>query len=349
VTRRGDAGGVADTGSPQAANSAPSVPDASTRGRLVRWRWPALVVGLLLVGAGLTYLLIPPTIVSDHAITVDPGDLIAAQEPQAQPMPSLLGLNSDVAKRALTDAGLGAVKVTFVDKPAAGPVAMVVAQKPSAGTASVGDIELTISTPAPMPDVVGRPMNDARALLEQAGAVVEIAPQFNPSVPKNQVVGTTPKPGDTMPAVVSLVVGDPGDALTLASVSSISDHNCGTVDSATVNGASVGDSVRCRPDAKPAFIEYAVSRQAVAFEAVVGTDDRGKTGAAHVLVLGDGRELAVADVQLGHSVPVRADLNGVLRLRIEVSTAAGDESPTVILGDAKLLGLPEGLDAIAAQ
>ncbi len=49
MTRRGDAGESAEAGSPQAANSAPSALDSSTRGRLVRWRWSVLVAGLLLV------------------------------------------------------------------------------------------------------------------------------------------------------------------------------------------------------------------------------------------------------------------------------------------------------------
>lgn len=316
---------------------------------LIRLRRPAIALGLLLVGAGLTYLLVPPTIVADQAVQVKPADLIDAVEREAQPMPSLLGLNRDVAQTVLADAGLGAAKVTFVDAPAAGPVGMVITQKPAAGTASVDQIELTVSVPAPMPEVVGRPMQDVRSQLEQLGAVVEVVPQFNPSVPKNQVIDVTPKTGEIMPTVVSLVVGDPGDALTLASVNSVDRDDCGTVDSATVNANSVGNSVQCEPSSSAAYVEYSLSRQAAAMEATVGTDDRGGRGPAHVLVLGDGRELAVADVWLGQSVPIRADLNGVVRLRIEVTTSDSKQAPTVILGDARLLGLREGLDAIAVQ
>jgi hypothetical protein len=312
-------------------------------------RWPALIVGLLLVGGALTYLLVPPTVVAEQAISVNPKDLLSAQDRKAQPMPAVLGLNRDVAQTVLSDAALSGVKLTVKEQPAAGPSAMVVAQKPSAGTTSVDTIELTVSVPAPVPDVVGKPMTDGRTALEQLGAVVEIVPQFNPSVPKGQIIDVAPKPGETMPTVVSITVGDPGDALTLASVNSVDDTRCGTVDNVTINGANVGDSVRCEPGEKPAFVEYALSRQAAALEATVGTDDRGKTGPAHVVVFGDGRELASADVGLGLSTPIRADLNGVMRMRIEVTTADPKQSPTVILGDGKLLGLPEGLNAIAAQ
>lgn len=328
---------------------APETSHGRGPGRLVRFRWPALIVGLLLTGAALTYLVVPPMIVAEQAITVNPDDLIAGQQQSAQPMPSVLGLNQDIAQTVLDDAGLGDVKTTAVQRPAAGPVAMVVAQKPSAGTGSVGEIELTVSVPAPMPDVVGRDMIGVRSELEQLGAVVEIVPQFNPSVPKNQIVDVNPKPGEAMPTVVSLTVGDPGDALTLASVSTVDRSSCGTTGSATVNGATVGNSIKCDSGARPAFIEYALSRRAAALEALVGTSDSGRTGAARVAVFGDGRELASANVGLGQSVPIHADLTDVMRLRIEVTTADTKQNPTVILGDAKLLGLPDGLDAIAAQ
>lgn len=323
--------------------------DAKTAGWLVRLRWPALIGGLLLAGGALTYLLVPPMIVAETAVTVNPSDLIAAEDAEAQPMPSLLGLNRDVAQTVLADAGLQGAKLKLTEKPAAGPAAMVVAQTPAAGTDSVEEIELTVSVPAPMPALVGQSLTDGRSQLEQLGAVVEIVSQFNPSVPKNQILDTTPKPGESIPTVASLVVGDPGDALTLSAVSSIDDNSCSTVDSATVNGTSVGDSVECDSGSKVAFVEYSLSRQAAALEALVGTDDRGGTGAARVVVFGDGRELASANVWLGHSVPIRADLNGVMRMRIDVTTADKEQNPTVILGDAKLLGLPDGLNAIAAQ
>ncbi|HTM83745.1 MAG TPA: PASTA domain-containing protein [Mycobacterium sp.] len=316
---------------------------------LIRLRWPTLIVGLLLTGGALTYLLVPPMVVADKAITVNPDDLIAAQQQNAEPMPSVLGLNRDIAQTVLADAGLSEVTVTIDEKPAAGPVARVVSQTPSAGTASVQEIVLTVSTPAPMPDVVGRPMLDVRSELEQLGAVVEIVPRFDPAVPKNQIVDVSPKPGEPMPTVVSLMVGDPGDALTLASASPVDRSNCGTLASATVNGTAVGDSITCDSGKKTAFIEYALSRHAAGLETVVGTSDSGRTGAAHLVILGDGRELASADVWLGQSVPIRADLTGVLRLRIEVTTEDTRQNPTVILGDARLLGLPDDLDAITTR
>jgi hypothetical protein len=302
-----------------------------------------------LVGASLTYLLIPPTIVGDTAIKVDPADLIAAQQRTAQPMPSLLGLNRDVAQTVLADAGLDGVKLSFTEQSAAGPVGLVLGQKPSPGTGDVKEIQLAVSTPAPMPDVKGKSVVDARKALEQLGAVVEVDRRLDPAVPNGQVLDSTPAPGDVMPAVVQLAVSDPGDALTLATVRSVDDDYCSDVNAGElVNGKTVGQSVQCTPGRNPAFVEYAVSRNAAALEAIVGTNDRGGTAGATVTVFGDGRPLATVNVGLGHSEPIRVDLRDVLRLRIETTTGDADHAPDVVLGDARLLGLKEGLDAIAS-
>lgn len=316
---------------------------------VVRFRWPAVALGLVLLGGSLTYLLVPPTFVTGDAISVDPADLVAAAEREAQAMPSVLGLNGDVAQTVLADAGLSGIETELVERPAAGPVGMVLSQNPSPGTNPVESIELTVSTPTQMPDVMGKSLDDARAQLEQLGAVVEIVPRFDPTVPKDQVIEFVPKTGETVPTVVTLTVADPGDALTLASVSSIDYDSCSTVDGVTVNGATVGDSIECDSGEDVAYIEYALSRNASALEAQVGTNDRGGTGAATVTVWGDGRQLATVEVWLGQSVPLRADVTGVMRLRIDVTTVGTEQNPSVVLADAKLLGLPAGLDAIAAQ
>lgn len=325
---------------------------ARTRKRLgwiARLRWPALVIGLLMAGAGMAYLVAPPVVVSDAAIVVNPADLDAAQQRVTLPMPSLLGLNRDVAQTVLLDSGLGGVTVKTSEQPAAGPAAMVIEQQPPAGAETVNEIELVVSVPAPMPAVIGTNLAEARPQLEQLGAVVEVVTRFDPAAPKNHILDSTPKPGEPTPTIASVTVADPGDALTLSSVRSVDDERCDTVSSATVNGNAVGDSITCSSGSKLAFAEYSVSRQAAVFEATVGTSDRGRTGAARVVVFGDGRELAAVDVWLGQSVPLRVDVNGIMRMRIEVTTADTKQNPTVVLGDARLLGLPQGLDLIADQ
>lgn len=75
-----------------------------------------------------------------------------------------------------------------------------------------------------------------------------------------------------MPTVVSVVVSDPGDALTLATVRAVTWDSCDNVSAGEmVNGKSVGQNIQCQPGKTPAFIEYAVSRNAAALEEVVDT------------------------------------------------------------------------------
>jgi len=324
-------------------------PVARKRSWWIRLRWPVMVVGLLLIGGSLTYLFVPPMVVSERAITVDPADLIAAQAQDAQPMPSLLGINRDVAQSVLGDNGLSGVKTTFVEQPAAGPVGLVLAQKPSPGAQNVKDIELTVSSPAQMPAVTGSTVADGRKTLEQLGAVVEIERRLDPNVPRGQIVESFPPAGDVMPVVVRIAVADPGDALSLASVNDVDSRSCSSVSGTiTVNGKSVSDGIECDTGKNVAFVEYSLARNAAALEALVGTNDRGGTGGAKVTIFGDGRVLAVVDVGLGNSQPVRVDLRGVLRLRIEAVTGDVDNAPSAVLADARLLGPKDGLDVIAS-
>jgi len=95
----------------------------------------------------------------------------------------LLGLNRDIAQTALSDAGLSSVKVTVKEQAAAGPTAMVIAQKPSAGTASVSEIELTVSVPAPMPPVVDKSLQDGRSTLEAPAQYADPFDHRSPRVP----------------------------------------------------------------------------------------------------------------------------------------------------------------------
>ncbi|RMB71805.1 hypothetical protein AYK61_21715 [Rhodococcus sp. SBT000017] len=316
---------------------------------IVALRWPAIVIGLLVVGASLTYVFAPPTGSPDSIVEFDPSDLVAAQSGSTQPMPSVLGLDRDVALTVLSDAGLGSVATTFAEKPAAGPVGLILTQSPSAAAASVDEIELTVSIPATVPStLIGSDERTARTALEQSGAVVQLVRAVDASVPRGQVLAVDPPAGAVMPTVVTVTVADPGDALSLASVSTVMSSSFSTVSSVNVNGGALGSSVELSPSARSsAYGEYSLSRGAVALEAIAGTDDREGTGSGTITVFGDGRELTSVQVGLGQSTPIRVDLNGVMRLRIEATTTNAKDNPTVILGDAKLLGSTEGLNLIA--
>lgn len=340
-----------DDTDPQEGGSVADQHDDPGRRRWVRrLRWPILVLGLLVAGASLGHIVIPRETPFGEAVIIDPTALDEATAGGNQAMPSILGLEIDVARQVLADAGLATVVIETDSRPSAGPAGSVVTQNPQAGTTGVDAIAVTLSSPVLIPDIVGSSLTDARAQLEQIGAVVQVEPIIDPTLPASSVRDVYPPEGSETPSVVKLTVVDVGDALTLADVGTVSSSGCSTVDSAVLGGTSVGSSVSCTPgSARAGYVEYALSRNSTAMDALVGTDDRGGTGNARVRLIGDGRELAAVDTGLGRTTPIRLDTRGVLRLRVEVSGSSGSDAPDVILGDARLMGTPAGLDLIAGQ
>ncbi|WP_330767028.1 PASTA domain-containing protein [Rhodococcus sp. M8-35] len=321
-------------------------PAANYRRRLRLVRWPALILGLLLIGSAATYLVAPP-VTGDAPLALVDREFDGDTGGNHQVMPSVVGLDRHIARSVLADAGLSDTPVAIDDYAAAGPVGLVLEQHPEPNSNPGQEIRLVVSTPIPVPAVVGKPVAEARDALETLGAVVRVVPAIRPEIPRGQVLSIAPAEGAPTPTVVTVTVADPGDALTLATVESVEQSSCSTTDQVSVNGAVVGPSIECSTGSDVAYIEYALARNAVALEALVGTNDREGTGGAEILLLGDGRELARLGTGLGQSHQVRTDLQGVLRLRIEAHTGQDGEAPAVVLGDARLLGSTEGLNAIA--
>ncbi|MFT3662254.1 MAG: PASTA domain-containing protein [Gordonia sp. (in: high G+C Gram-positive bacteria)] len=310
-------------------------------------RWSALCLGLIMIGWSAGYLLMPRTPVAEQ-INI-PKEAFEAAAARAD-MPSVVGLDRNAAGAAISDAGISGVKIEYLEQPAAGPPGTVVGQKPASGNLVSGEIELTLSIPADMPDLTGVPHRDARTKLEDLGAIVAVEQVVDPEVPAGAVLRTVPEKGRTMPRTVTMVVAEAGDALSLSTVSSVSSSNCSSSSSSSVNGQTLSNNVTCRPgSSKTGRIEYAVNRHATLLEAVIGTDDRQGTGGATVTVFADDRPVKTVKVGLGTSEDVKVDLRKALRLRIEVTTAGGDDSPTVVLGDARLRGSTQGLDQIAGR
>ncbi|MFC0315387.1 PASTA domain-containing protein [Gordonia phosphorivorans] len=336
------------TVSPEAPEEKPSGARAflrSRRGALLRWT--ALVLGLLLIGWSAGYLLMPRTATADQiSIPKEAFDRTATRGD----MPSLVGLNRDTATAALGDAGISGIPVEYADRPAAGPPGTVIGQTPAAGIAVDERIVLTVSVPAPMPDIVGQPNREARSALEDLGAIVTITTAVDPAATAGAVLRTEPAAGTTMPLSVTMVVADPGDALSLSTVSSVDSSSCSTSRSSSVAGRTLANNLTCTPgSSKKAEVEYAINRNATVFEATVGTDDTEGTGRATVTVFGDGRPLKTLTVNLGKSEDIRVDVRNVMRLGIVVTADGGDQSPTVVLGDARLRGSADGLDQIAGR
>lgn len=250
-------------------------------------------------------------------------------------MPDLLGLTADTVARVLADAGVTA-EVSTAAEPAAGPEGIVVGQSPSPGEEVSGSISLTVSEPALAPDTIGMPIGDARRLVEGFGAVVQVVREVDPSVAAGTVLSVSPAVGEPVGPVVTMVVADAGDALTLSAIDFTDETGCATTQKAMLNGIAVQDSIYCRVQDGNAGAEWVLSRRVAALEATVGTSDTGEPGRATVRVFGDGALLAETRAVYGETTALKVDLRDVLRLRMEVSVIDGD--PTIVLGDARLLG-----------
>ena len=307
--------------------------------------WSVLIVGLLLVGGGIGYLLQPPA--SDAPVVLP--DSAVAPLANAGDMPDVVGLNINEAQAAIGDAGITGVEFTRTERPGAGPPGTVLDQQPQVGLRPEGTVEFVVSTPVQMPDVLGRPEGEVRSQLEDLGAVVNTERVVEPLEAAGSVINATTPRGDDIPSVVILTVAEPGDALSLSTVSSVDSSSCSTSSSNSVKGVTLSNNIVCRPGSSPATADYAINRNVTLFEATLGTDDREGTGGATVTIYGDGRPIKTVRVSLGRSERVQIDVRDVMRLGFQVTTADRDQAPDVVIGDATLRGSTEGLDQVAGR
>lgn len=92
----------------------------------VRFRWPVLVIGLLLTGGVLGYLIYPPIAQQHEVSSLDLSELPDGE--LTGEIPSIVGLSYETALLVLQDAGLAEIEVITTDQPAAGVPGRVVAQ-----------------------------------------------------------------------------------------------------------------------------------------------------------------------------------------------------------------------------
>ncbi|MGA8218717.1 MAG: Stk1 family PASTA domain-containing Ser/Thr kinase [Solirubrobacterales bacterium] len=156
-----------------------------------RWRW--FVIALLACGVAalVAYALTRP---SHHAI------------------PDVIGKSSDQASQILDGQGF---KVAIKAVPSGAPRDQVVEQDPiptdrGGGKAEEGStVTLSVSSgPAivAVPSVTGLSEADATKRLEKAGFKVTVTQEFSKSVPRGQVIGTSPGPGTQLSTLQPVTV-----------------------------------------------------------------------------------------------------------------------------------------------
>ena len=147
-------------------------------------------------------------------------------------IPDVIGKNSDQASQILDSAGF---KVAIKAVPSAAPRDQVVEQDPiptdrGGGKAEEGStVTLSVSSgPAirAVPSVVGLSEADATKRLEHAGFKVTTMQQFSKSVPRGQVIGTSPPAGTQLSTLqpVTLLVSRGANTVLVPNVVGLNDQ-----------------------------------------------------------------------------------------------------------------------------
>lgn len=325
-----------------------TAPDTENQSAWWRWSlrklrtasWPSLVVGLLLLGACLSYLVAPRTV--EQKVDVIPQGLLATNEGEAT-MPGLVGMDLNAARVALLDAQVDTTMLKFIRKGAAGSPDRILAQDPESGLGVQGQVYLTISTPIPTPDLIGLDFKEATRKIQSLGGAVRLEQVVEPASKAGTVLSTVPAKAKRLTSVSILRVADPGTAVPLSDLSSLNEEGCSGISDATVGGLPVVSGISCGMGEDPSSIEYATKGVAAAFRASIGWDDEYAVGTAEVRIVTDGSTVQTVTVKPGKPTDIVIPLKGVETLRIEIqgSAGAGDATAYVVLGDAAFSLLPD--------
>lgn len=289
---------------------------------------------------------------AEVAVRVDRPIVQSAPLAKASTMPNVIGLSEEEARRVLADASVAAERIEIAEVARAGRSGRVVSQQPGAGEELAGRVRLGVAGPAEVPDLVGEPLEAARDSLEKLGARVVVERQYEAGVAEGQVLAVEPAAGERLPDEVTLMVAAAPSSVFLTAVEPVVD-DCYD-DEVSVDGQPVSNALVCEEtfDGDPRAMEYALNREVSRLRAVLGQSDRAATGrTARFRFLADGDEVARYDVAFGERRQVEVQLEGVLRLRIEVGEInrpqeCCDDELTAVLGEARLIGAPAAIDRL---
>ncbi|MFT4228484.1 PASTA domain-containing protein [Micropruina sp.] len=260
-------------------------------------------------------------------------------------MPDVRGLTEPQARQALADHGVPSSVVTINRRPHLANEGIVVAQDPIAGTAGPTKVLLSLPEKAFVPKLTGTPEAQARAALQEQGAEVSIAREYDASAEVGTVLRSKPAEGKPLTDEVTLIVAAPPASAALGEVESSGSCSAG---SAAINGNAFTTATNCSAYAAGAETVWLLNRRVAALTATVGLDDHSDPNATvQLTITGDGKRLYRNSFGYGVDRPLSIKLKGVLRLVVTIKrTDAGTDSATVSFGDAALLGAQADLDSL---
>lgn len=314
--------GSADPPAPE-ADSQHGEESGATRPRRRRYLRPLSLafLAIALLGSG---FLAGWSVASDRALVPPSGipdrSEIKATDAAGTVMPELRGLHVSDARQILADVGIGQDQVEVQSRPAVGEANTVLVQDPVYGYRLDGDVVLTVSEPAVVPDFTGRTATDVLADLEQLGAAVKTVSRYVPGVAAGDVASIRPAPGSAAPDTVTVVIATAPETLALAEIEAVED-NC-YVDAGNMNTESYTHLLTCDAYRGEDVVQsYVLNRAGSRVTGVFGVpDDAEANDVVRLQILGDGREIDVLEASYGDSTTFDVPVSGVLRLSLRVST-----------------------------
>jgi serine/threonine-protein kinase len=215
VVHDGDVGGDTDLGvtnlGAAAVSAPPATPPATPDVRVRphrRWRWPVVVLAVLIVLGGAAAALLTTNVLGSG--------------PTSHAVPSLTGATPTTAERLLSEAGL---RWRFTSASSEDvPGFRVISWTPSQGLHRQGTVVTVVlsSGPAPrvLPDLAGASYSDAAAKLQGLRLVPARQNAFSDTIAQGNVISSTPGPGTSVgrDSTVTLVVSAGPDMVTVPDV-----------------------------------------------------------------------------------------------------------------------------------
>ncbi len=121
-------------------------------------------------------------------------------------VPDVVGKTRDEAAKLLEAEDFA--RVTFAEEKSDTAEGTVLSVTPEAGEKAKAstDITVTVAVPFTVPDVVNQPLDAAKAALQEASYVPEVAYYYTEDVPEGTVVGTSPAAGEKLASGSSVTV-----------------------------------------------------------------------------------------------------------------------------------------------
>ncbi len=303
-----------------------------------------LVAGSVVAGWAAANRLVVSTQSGDHTELVTVA--LPAYDPDSSArMPDVRGLSADDAAQVIADAGIPVGLVSFVERPAAGPVGVVVQQTPVFGTGNPATIELVLSQAATIPDAVGADAVATVSRLQALGARVTQVRAYVPGAVVGTVAALDPAPGAPVPEAVTVTVADSPSRLPLTDLDPAS-GSAGETSDVLAGGVLYDTAVTLSGSTTGRTTAWALGGNAASVEGTLGvSDDADADTLLLVVVSADGREIARYTARPGAPQPFVWSVAGVSTLTVLVvdETRSGD---ALALFDAELLGSFDQLQAL---